>query len=334
MRLKFACLQINSLVNNVLRNSEIVHSMVNDLNDVDFVVLPELAFTGYDFPNRHSISHLLENPHDPSLPNRLYDMARHISRSKNCFTLFGYPEISGDKIYNSAALVSPNGTIIHNQRKTFLHDNDRRIGFSGDENRCFDSFDLILDKDYYSGKHDPAVPLTTIKASIGICMDINPETPNQSPDLYEMATSFYNKKTKLMFIPMNWIEIKGDDSKMTSSFKNLLSNYFSNGHPDNVNNLQSLYGYYPNNPSYSILNYWISRFAPFYNNRDHCHPDNNNVTIVFSNRVGTDSNGVYGGTSSIVQIFKSYACSPSFYVNYANVGERSRTSIVEADVNV
>jgi len=72
--------------------------------DADLVVLPELAFTGYVFRDRAELASFAED-RDGSSINFIADVARQ-TKTTICF---GFPEQASGKIYNSAALVTPDG---------------------------------------------------------------------------------------------------------------------------------------------------------------------------------------------------------------------------------
>lgn len=82
-------------------------------NGADLVVFPEMVTTGYGIGD--AIARLAE-PADGQGYRRLADAARD-SRVAICF---GYPEAANGAVYNSAALIGPDGTLIGNHRKTHL----------------------------------------------------------------------------------------------------------------------------------------------------------------------------------------------------------------------
>lgn len=71
----------------------------------------------------------------------------------------GYPEIAGDKLYNSAIMVDRAGKMHLNYRKKHLYETDKTWASEGD---CFSFFEIVTTE-----KH-------VFKASLAICMDINP----------------------------------------------------------------------------------------------------------------------------------------------------------------
>lgn len=72
----------------------------------DLLVLPELCFSGYFMPSRAVAFELAEEAgKGPS-----FDLVAGLARQSNGAIVFGFPERDGDKVYNSAALVRPDGS--------------------------------------------------------------------------------------------------------------------------------------------------------------------------------------------------------------------------------
>jgi predicted amidohydrolase len=91
----------------------------------DLIVLPELAFSGYHFQNRAELE-----PLDPKNSQVLAVLADICSR-KDLYIVTGFAEKSGKKIYNSAALVGPEG-LIHVYRKIQLFYREKEMFEPGD----------------------------------------------------------------------------------------------------------------------------------------------------------------------------------------------------------
>ena len=70
----------------------------------DVYVLPELAFSGYNFVDRRQARARAETVNGPSVR-----WAEQFCRATGAHVLFGFPEASGGAIYNAAALVGPRG---------------------------------------------------------------------------------------------------------------------------------------------------------------------------------------------------------------------------------
>lgn len=75
--------------------------------EADLIVLPELPFTGYSMTDRKAVSALAENPAD----SLSVDLLTGLCRSGDYHIVSGFAERAGDKLYNSAVLVGPEGLV-------------------------------------------------------------------------------------------------------------------------------------------------------------------------------------------------------------------------------
>lgn len=122
-----------------------------------------LLSTGYNFKSLLEISSHLE----PTAAGPSTEWARSTARRLACHVIVGYPEYCSQSPsaaaahYNSAVLVSPEGKVLANYRKTFL--------FPTDESWC----------DEGSGFFHGEIPGVLGKLSMGICQS--------SPSLFPVA---------------------------------------------------------------------------------------------------------------------------------------------------
>ena len=87
-------------------NREVIAKALDGL-DADLLVLPELTFTGYSMKDRDAVGQLAETPVDsPSV-----EMLTGLCSAGNFHVVAGFAEKTGDKLYNSAVLVGPDGLI-------------------------------------------------------------------------------------------------------------------------------------------------------------------------------------------------------------------------------
>lgn len=113
----------------------------------DLVVLPELCLTGYLFSNREQLTRFAEPvPNGPSCNKIINFCLQH-----NISLVLGFAEAAGNKIYNSALLVTAHGTV-HTYRKVHLF---------ADEKDLFDPGDLSF----------PVFNLAGVRIGIIICFD-------------------------------------------------------------------------------------------------------------------------------------------------------------------
>jgi len=95
--------------------------------EADLLVLPELAFTGYNFRDRTEIFPLAENP----AASPTIDALAKLCLQKNFFIVSGFAEKQDVLLYNSAVLIGPNGRI-HTYRKIQLFFREKDIFTPGD----------------------------------------------------------------------------------------------------------------------------------------------------------------------------------------------------------
>jgi len=92
----------------------------------DLWILPELFTTGYQFRDRDEVAHLAEGLDGPS-------MATMATKAAELGTWFcgGFAERDGDKLFNSAFLVGPDGNAMV-YRKVHLFDREKELFDQGD----------------------------------------------------------------------------------------------------------------------------------------------------------------------------------------------------------
>ncbi len=103
--MKVAAIQLTPEFGRVEANLERAAQMIRRAR-VDLAVLPELAFTGYVFINRDELRDLSEPADGPSAR-----FLQQLARETGTIICFGFPERAGEKIYNAAALVGPDGVL-------------------------------------------------------------------------------------------------------------------------------------------------------------------------------------------------------------------------------
>lgn len=319
--MRIACLQLNSIIGKLQQNisnaNKIVETCLLKLDKpFDFLILPELALTGYNFPSRAAIEPYLE----VKAKGPTSKWAIEMSQKHKCFTLVGYPEWdeTDQKIFNSAILTAPDGSILYNYRKTFLYESDENWGCSESTNPIqFEPFELVLNKGFYL---DNEPKLKLIICNIGICMDLNPYKFEAPFGKFEFLLSCYQNMSRLILCPMAWLSPKSPSIQEDKSIvvpeqvQEVEIKYDTDlkqaGEETKVN--QGLW------PDMSTVNYWILRFLPFLN-----HPGvdlpryYNKVSLVCCNRSGQEGDVLYGGSTLIYQ-FKNVADPPSLETGIKN----------------
>lgn len=340
MKFKIAALQLGPTIGqfsaNCARATLLISKLFTD-SKPDLVVLPELSLVGYNFTSKQHIGPYLENFHAgesngfagcPSL-----NWAVATAEKYRCFLLVGYPEIHRDVIYNSSCLISPYGTVIHNYRKSFLYETDYTFG--AEENPLgFESFKLNLHKQYYgdlklgvdaralSAKYKSLF----VKCCIGICMDLSNYKFKAPFEKFEFATYCFENDVDLILFPMAWLlagstGIESGDSqeaqiisRQFSKVQPVIYNYGESDQTYGEAKMDSVASFDRDLVDTNNLNYWILRCVPLYNNifkMIKAQPPNRKVRyMVLNNRIGLETDVLYGGTSSIIRFGTEQPSSP------------------------
>ncbi|MGH8248572.1 MAG: nitrilase-related carbon-nitrogen hydrolase [Gammaproteobacteria bacterium] len=122
----------------VSRNLLTVTTALRDAH-ADLIVLPELAFSGYYFRDRDEAMSLADDPADSPVISALAALCRE----KRFHLVTGFAERRGDRCFNSAALMGPEG-LIHIYRKLHLFHEERH---------WFDAGDIPLQVQQVNGVH-------------------------------------------------------------------------------------------------------------------------------------------------------------------------------------
>ena len=110
-----SCIQTNPTIREKEENIAACQAAVLAA-DADLVVLPELFATGYFFESTSAARSLGESARDGVTTRRLTDWSRHTGAT----IVAGLVETDGEHLYNSAAVVTPNGWL-GTYRKTHLY---------------------------------------------------------------------------------------------------------------------------------------------------------------------------------------------------------------------
>jgi len=73
-------------------------------NPADLYVLPELAYTGYQFVTAEETRSLADDLESPRI-----DAFRAAAKDMDAAIVFGFPELSGASVYNASLAVLPDG---------------------------------------------------------------------------------------------------------------------------------------------------------------------------------------------------------------------------------
>ncbi|OAQ23863.1 carbon-nitrogen hydrolase, partial [Linnemannia elongata AG-77] len=186
-----ACLQFAPILGEVQRNIDHATSMVAKLKpeDVDVLILPEMAFSGYVFTSKDHIRPYLENAETgPSI-----QWAKAQAIRLNAHVQVGYPEKRvvnktdpfKEEYYNSVAFVSPQGVLLNTYAKHFLYYTDENWA---EEGPSFESM--------------PVEGLGQV--GFGICMDVNPYQFKTPFSDFEFSSFHFGQKSNLLLCSMAW----------------------------------------------------------------------------------------------------------------------------------
>ncbi|PBP16608.1 hypothetical protein BUE80_DR012669 [Diplocarpon rosae] len=191
--MKIACLQFAPQVGDVDNNLNRADSVLSRANpqELDLLVLPELAFSGYNFKSLQHISPYLE----PTTAGITSLWARTTALKYDCVVTVGYPEKvditprwpASPEYYNSAITVSAEGETNANYRKSFLYYADETWALEGPDG-------------FYDGEIDGLGIV-----AMGICMDLNPYKFEAPWTAWEFAYHILRKSADLVIISMAWL---------------------------------------------------------------------------------------------------------------------------------
>ncbi|KAI5924155.1 carbon-nitrogen hydrolase [Camillea tinctor] len=190
--MKIACLQFAPQVGDVDNNLNRADSILNRSNpgELDLLVLPELAFTGYNFKSLHAISPFLE----PTGSGITSVWARTTALKHNCKVVVGYPETAdvsykwptSPEYYNSAIVVNEDGDTCGHYRKSHLYYTDETWALEG------------------TGFFKRQIPGLG-KVAMGICMDINPYRFEAPWNVYEFGRHVLDVSARVVIVSMAWL---------------------------------------------------------------------------------------------------------------------------------
>ncbi|MDI6887244.1 MAG: carbon-nitrogen hydrolase family protein [Candidatus Thermoplasmatota archaeon] len=147
MRLKVAIVQGAPSTCNKEENLKFMESRIRR-SEAELIVFPELFLTGYECDDRFSE---LAEPLEGESMSRITKLAQ----SKNCYVIFGMPELAGKSVYNSSVLVTCEG-LAKSYRKIHLP-----------------HFWKFKEKSYFREGKDPVIANTKFgKLGMMICYDL------------------------------------------------------------------------------------------------------------------------------------------------------------------
>ncbi|KAH6854299.1 carbon-nitrogen hydrolase [Chaetomium sp. MPI-CAGE-AT-0009] len=193
--MKIACLQFGPQVGDVDNNLNRADAVLDkidpeDLDSLDLLVLPELAFSGYNFKSLQHIAPCLEEA--GSGITSLW--AQTTALKHDCTVVAGYPEkvdVSANwpaspEYYNSALIVNGDGDTVGNYRKSFLFYTDETWALEGGSG-------------FFKGN---IAGLGNV--ALGICTDLNPYKLEAPWDAFEFGFHVTKAQANLVIVSMAW----------------------------------------------------------------------------------------------------------------------------------
>ena len=284
--MKIATLQFSPRVGDIARNFSLAESLLmreekeNLLLGLDLLVLPELAFAGYNHPSLSAIAPYLE----PTAAGPSTRWAARTAKRLKCTVAVGYAEAaegegnwntnfdasgssSAGKGFNSLVFVDCWGEVVAHYRKSFLYYTDETWAAEGE------------------GFHAGVLPLggeggRRVKFSAGICMDINPYRFEAPWTEYEFANFARVGKVKLVVVSMAWLTRLSNEEVFGEGVRRM--------------------------PDMDTVGYWVERFRPLIG------PNGleEEVVIVCANRTGEEGIAerigevIYAGSSCVMGLTK------------------------------
>lgn len=319
MKVSIACIQLNSALGNVEGNIRKVQRLVSKIkHEIDILILPECAITGYNFKTRHEMEpYLSEIGNGPSV-----SLATELSRRFRCHTIIGYPEKFKEKIYNSALVTDDTGKVIHNYRKSHLYETDEAWGSLENPDKSFRPFYMHL------GKGKTKSP---VLVNLGICMDLNPYKFEAPFFDFEFASACFANESSLILVPTAWLSPDSPSiaENLTADQKDEAADKIRKYWEENPDNPLGD----GNAPSQLTVNYWLLRMFPFLGHPANPYPRRNRKTaVVICNRSGIEDQILYGGSSTIFNFDESSTGSTSHDISNPSVNVLGSLGVTTEDI--
>jgi len=134
--MRIAIVQTNPVFGEIKRNIAEALSLMSSAS-ADIYILPELFSTGYNFTDEAEVTSLAE-----PLQGSTFTSISAFAKEHSCYVAYGFAE-KDDKLYNSGAIVGPEGLIGHYRKVHLFY---RETLFFAPGNLGFPVFDLPFGK--------------------------------------------------------------------------------------------------------------------------------------------------------------------------------------------
>ncbi|KAI8461595.1 carbon-nitrogen hydrolase [Phakopsora pachyrhizi] len=248
--------------------------------EIDLLILPELAFTGYNFKSYEDIEEFVESEVDGLSTS----WAKSTAKKLKCHVMVGFPqriqsqedikdnqsERPIKKCYNALSIVSDSGELLKVYHKTQLYPPVDPLWA-----KAGDGF-LMINLNIGKRRTDESnrVSRDLVRCCIGICMDLSPDKFEAPFDRFELASFAINNNCEVLICSMAWLDsVQGVDPNRTDHGKSW-------------------------NEVKDTLNYWALRCTPIWKAKDQ--------TFIACNRVGKEDGTVFTGTSCVISNHQSH----------------------------
>jgi predicted amidohydrolase len=120
--MKIGFIQTNPILAQPENNIDHIEELIRQATGAELLVLPELCHTGYRFESRQQAWELSETIDKSTSLNRL----QRVCAERQLHIVTGFNERDGDKLFNTAVLIGPNG-VVGKYRKMHLFLNEKDI---------------------------------------------------------------------------------------------------------------------------------------------------------------------------------------------------------------
>ncbi len=154
-KLKFAAIQVNNIDAKTIadRDTNLLQAkkIIDKLENVDLIVLPELFTCGYSRETFDNLQDLAEDISGDS-----FQFFSSIAKEKNCYICYGFPQIKDDKYFISQAVINPEGEIVTVYSKQHMA-----------------QFGNSMEKEYFTrGDQTVSFEINGVKLGMIICYDM------------------------------------------------------------------------------------------------------------------------------------------------------------------
>lgn len=139
-KIKIAAVNFETVWGNKEENLKRICSFCQKAGEqnVNLIVFPETALSGYDNDKEHKKEEKMHTLLAETIPGKATDKVAEIAKKYKMYVVFGMPEKFNDKIFNSAAIIYPDGkTDVY--RKIHLPFDEKEWADNSDEPKMIES---------------------------------------------------------------------------------------------------------------------------------------------------------------------------------------------------